>query len=118
MREADEARAPLRDPAPTNAGDLTMAQWRVIQMLRAQGPARPGVIAETIGATVGIECAGDAQLRDVRTAYSYCSGNDPRVHFGLGKSTTVDSVRITWPDHTTSTFGSFETDRIIELRKP
>jgi len=28
---------------------------------------------------------------------SYCSAQDPRIFFGLGKHTRVDSIEIWWP---------------------
>jgi hypothetical protein len=28
---------------------------------------------------------------------SYCSAQDPRIHFGLGEHTKVDTLEITWP---------------------
>jgi hypothetical protein len=28
---------------------------------------------------------------------SYCSAQDPRIHFGLGPHAKVDTLEITWP---------------------
>ena len=28
---------------------------------------------------------------------SYCSAQDPRIHFGLGEHAKVDTLEITWP---------------------
>ena len=42
--------------------------------------------------------AGDLVLYDQRTGgTSYQSAPDPRLHFGLGKNTKVDSLEIVWP---------------------
>jgi hypothetical protein len=57
------------------------------------------------------------QYRQVQTAYSYLSSNDPRVHFGLGTPGTVDDVRVRWPDGTTSSFGSFESGQFHQLKR-
>ena len=43
--------------------------------------------------------------------------NDPRVYFGLGKAARVDKVQVTWTDFNLETFGTFEADRIVELRR-
>ena len=53
----------------------------------------------------------------MRTAYSYCAANDPRVHFGLGATERVGSVRVTWSDGNEQDFGGFDTDRIVALRR-
>ena len=34
---------------------------------------------------------------DVFSGGTYQSSSDPRVHFGLGKATKVDSIEIHWP---------------------
>lgn len=71
--------------------------------------------SDAIGGRVEIEVAGERRIRDVRAAYSYCASNDPRVHFGLGESTRVDGVKVTWTDGKVQEFGAFEADQIIEL---
>lgn len=73
--------------------------------------------ADALGARVTIHVVGKDRKRDVRTAYSYCSANDPRVHFGLGTAMQVENVRVTWPDGKTESFGGFLADRIQELRR-
>ncbi len=70
-----------------------------------------------IGARVRIEINGASRIRDVRSAYSYCAGNDPRVHFGLGKTNRIDSVSVRWPDGTTESFGPVASDRVLRLRR-
>lgn len=48
------------------------------------------------GARVTVTAGGKRQVRDVRTAASYQSANDLRVHFGLGDATVCD-VEVVWP---------------------
>jgi hypothetical protein len=50
-----------------------------------------------IGARVTIHAAGVRQMAEVRGGNSYLSQNDLRLHFGLGKSTKIDSVEVRWP---------------------
>ncbi len=70
-----------------------------------------------MGARVKISVGVREQIRDVRVAYSYCSSNDPRVYFGLGTSSRVDDVSITWPDGSVQTFGPFAADQIVDLTR-
>ena len=53
----------------------------------------------------------------VSFSQSYLAGNDPRVHFGLGKAQRVKSVEITWPDGSVETFDVGSVDRSIIVRK-
>src|SRR5207248_5493955 len=49
---------------------------------------------EAIGAKVTLSAGGKKRLGLCLRAYSYLSSNDPRVHFGLGKTNRVDSLQI------------------------
>jgi hypothetical protein len=71
---------------------------------------------DAIGAVVTASIAGKHVRRDVRTAYSYCAANDPRVHFGLGQDIQVESIEVMWPDGRRERFGPFKADQIITLR--
>ena len=39
-----------------------------------------------------------ARIKSVRIIGSYAAWNDPRLVFGLGKSTEVERIEIRWPD--------------------
>ncbi|MFQ5948900.1 MAG: CRTAC1 family protein, partial [Acidimicrobiia bacterium] len=57
---------------------------------------------------------------EVRSAYSYCAANDPRVHLGLGPAKRIDRVEVRWPvlpEGPFETFGPFEANRFIEIRQ-
>ncbi|MCP4151686.1 MAG: CRTAC1 family protein [bacterium] len=57
------------------------------------------------GTLVALKRKGKPTLwRRVRTDGSYCSANDPRVHFGLDDSDTIESVEIHWPDGSKETW--------------
>ncbi|RME38145.1 MAG: CRTAC1 family protein [Planctomycetota bacterium] len=85
--------------------------WIVFDVRNAQG-------APALGARVVLR-AGERTMRDeVRVAYSYCSANDPRVHFGLGALERVDEVRITFPDGQATRMGPLAADRIVVVRPP
>src|SRR3984893_7811375 len=50
-----------------------------------------------IGAKVKIMAGGTTQTEEIHSGGSYLSQNDLRVHFGLEKATTIESVEIRWP---------------------
>lgn len=75
----------------------------------------PATRRDAYGATVYVSAAGRTLRRDVAPASSYLSSNDPRVHFGLGDTTTVDDVRVRWPDGVEERFGRVQVDRVGEL---
>ena len=68
-----------------------------------------------IGTRVTLEAGGRTRRREVRPAYSYGSSNDPRVHFGLGETGTIDVLTVTWPDGRRTTLTGVAADRVIEV---
>jgi enediyne biosynthesis protein E4 len=50
-----------------------------------------------IGAKVELWSNGVYQYSEKFLSRGYISSVDPILHFGLGKATTVDSIKITWP---------------------
>jgi len=53
--------------------------------------------AAGIGARVRLVSGGRSQIREVSGITGYCGQNPLVVKFGLGDSTTVDTLEITWP---------------------
>jgi enediyne biosynthesis protein E4 len=72
---------------------------------------------DALGAELTISFAARRIRTDVRAAYSYMASNDPRVHVGLGEATRIDSVQVKWPDGKTDSFGPFDADRVVTMRK-
>ncbi len=50
-----------------------------------------------VGTRVTIEASGRRQVAEVKSAASYLSANDPRLHFGLGEAAAVERVTIRLP---------------------
>jgi hypothetical protein len=53
--------------------------------------------SSAIGARVRIVAGGEAQIREVSGGSGLYSQNSLTVEFGLGPTTTVDTVQVTWP---------------------
>ena len=70
-----------------------------------------------LGALVTVTAGGRSLLRLCTTSGSYLSASDKRVHFGLGASTTADTVVVQWPDGRKDTWPSVHTDQIVTLRE-
>jgi hypothetical protein len=70
-----------------------------------------------VGARVKLS-AGDLVLYDQRKGgMSYQSAQDPRLHFGLGQRTTVDSIEITWPSGMTTKLANVKADQTIAVKE-
>jgi hypothetical protein len=80
-----------------------------------------------IGTRVKITAAGRDQIREVMSGSGYYSQNDLRLHFGLGRATTVERVELRWPSGAKETvrdlavnqlFVIQESKGIVSSRKP
>src|SRR5215469_13474398 len=70
-----------------------------------------------VGARVKVS-AGDLVLYDQRKGgMSYESAQDPRLHFGLGQRTSVDSIEILWPSGISTKLGSIKSDQSIAIKE-
>ena len=68
-----------------------------------------------IGARVLVTAGGRTQLREVRSSASYLSANDPRLHFGLGQSGTVERVEVRWPSGKIQTLWGVGTNQALVI---
>ena len=48
---------------------------------------------------------------------SYMSASDPRILFGLGKHTKIDSLEITWPSGLIDKLKDLPIDKIIAIKE-
>ena len=49
------------------------------------------------GAKVTLAADDLTQYREATSAHGYNSGNDPRMHFGLGNKSSIDFIEVLWP---------------------
>jgi hypothetical protein len=87
-----------------------MNHW--IEFKLIGGPKSP---RDAVGATIYLTANKMRQRGDVVSGGSYESTNDPRVHFGLGTSTAIDSVEVHWPSGATERFNVPKVDRIVTI---
>jgi len=72
---------------------------------------------DAVGARVKV-VAGDLTFYDQRKGgMSYQSAQDPRLHFGLGQRSKIDSVDIFWPSGDTTRLTNPQADRIISVQE-
>ncbi|MFP6852090.1 MAG: CRTAC1 family protein [Pseudomonadales bacterium] len=71
---------------------------------------------DAYAATVSADVGPMRVSRDVQVAGSYLASNDPRVHMGLGKETSVRNVSVRWTDGSREHFGDIEAGTTAVLR--
>ena len=71
-----------------------------------------------IGALVKITTPAGSQWVTATTSSGYLSASDPRVHFGLGASATVDSVEVRWPSGMVQTLKAVAADTQLTIEEP
>lgn len=76
-----------------------------------------GTPRDATGATVWVRTGKIKQRGDVHSGGSFASSNDPRVHFGLGDATRIDSVEIRWPGGALETVSLPAVDRIFTVEQ-
>lgn len=74
--------------------------------------------APAIGARLEARVHGALLLREVRSASSYLSASDPRIHLGLATEREVEGIRVTWTDGESTTFPTLPADRVHRLQRP
>jgi hypothetical protein len=69
------------------------------------------------GARVEIKSGGFTQAEEVRTNASFESASDPRLHFGLGSASLVDSIVVRWPSGAVDRIGPQRADQQIVIEE-
>ena len=72
---------------------------------------------DAIGAAVKL-IAGDFVSHDqAKGGMSYCSAQDPRIYFGLGKHARVDTMEITWPSGAREVIHDLAANQIVTIEE-
>jgi hypothetical protein len=69
------------------------------------------------GARVEIKAEGLSQTTEVRANSSFESASDPRLHFGLGSATRVDSITVRWPSGAVDRIGPLSADQEVIIEE-
>ena len=69
------------------------------------------------GARIEITADGSTREAEVRAGSSFESSSDPRLHFGLGTATKVDSIVIHWPSGQIDKLGPEAADEELVVRE-
>ena len=70
-----------------------------------------------IGSVLKLTSEGIVRVDQAKGGTSYMSSSDPRIHFGLGKRSRVDSLVITWPSGKVDTLKNLPIDQIIAVQE-
>jgi len=71
-----------------------------------------------IGAKLVAKVGGQTLIREVNPTRSYLAQSESVVTFGLGKSTKVDSLEITWPSGQKQTLTPEKIDALVTIEEP
>jgi hypothetical protein len=69
-----------------------------------------------IGARVLVHYNGKVQVQERMSQASYCSANDPRLHFGLGSTASAD-IEVHWPSGLVETVKSISANQLVTIRE-
>jgi len=70
-------------------------------------------LAQNFGAQVTCFVGEHTYHQEYQPVKGYMSSVDPRLHFGLGEATQLDSIQIKWPDGKLSTLKNIEANQLL-----
>ena len=68
-----------------------------------------------LGAKITLNYDDNIQYHDFKTVRGYLSSVEPINHFGLGKSSTVELLKIVWPDGKVNTLTNVQTNQLLQV---
>lgn len=71
-----------------------------------------------LGAKIEVTAAGKTQVRKTMSGSTFMGQNMLDAHFGIGNTTTVDSMTIYWPSGKTQTLTNVPADQIVTITEP
>jgi hypothetical protein len=70
-----------------------------------------------IGAKLKVTAGDFVSYDQAKGGMSYCSAQDPRIYFGLGKHGPVDAVEISWPSGARDVIRDLAADEIVTIEE-
>lgn len=71
---------------------------------------------KAFGAKAIVYTRGKTLFQEFQPVKGYMSSVDPRLHFGLGDSELVDSLRVNWPDGGITVLRNLKSDQFLQLK--
>jgi hypothetical protein len=71
-----------------------------------------------LGATVKIQTSAGVQVREINNVASYLSGNDVRLHVGLGSARTIQQIEVLWPSGVRQTLKDVAANQVLVIEEP
>ena len=87
-------------------------RWLGVRLVPTASPVEPA------GAVVRVTAGGRTQVRVFSRSQSYLSVNDPRLHFGLGKASRIESLEVRWPSGAVQDLRDVPIDSYLTVREP
>jgi hypothetical protein len=70
-----------------------------------------------VGARITVTTEHSTLVSQVRGGRSYLSASDIRVHFGLGNSKLIKSLKIRWPSGAEDAFQNLRANQILSIKE-
>ena len=70
-----------------------------------------------IGTRIRIKADGKEQIAQKKSTTGYLSQNDPRIHFGVGKSEKIEMIEIKWPSGKIQIFENIPVNQILKVKE-
>jgi hypothetical protein len=72
---------------------------------------------QALGARIYVTTNGVEQMRELRAGSNYVSQNPVEAHFGLAQATTLERVRVVWPDGQQSQLDDLNINQFITISR-
>jgi hypothetical protein len=72
---------------------------------------------DAMGARIRVVAGTTSQIREIAGGGSYLSQSDLRANFGLGKTSRVETVEVTWPSGLRQVFHNVEADKFYLIEE-
>lgn len=95
-----------------NEGGPDRGNWLSVQLTGSRSNRM------AIGARLELRVGDRVLVRELRTDGSYLAAHDPRVHFGLGRASRAEELRIRWPSGRRQILRDLPANRWLRLTEP
>lgn len=72
---------------------------------------------DAVGARIKLTAGALTSYAQRKGGMSYQSAQDPRIHFGLGSHSTIDSIEVKWPSGAVTKISNLKSDQIIAIKE-